>query len=48
MVDAKALIADLSRQVKANDIGSGKITLTKIKVGFMFFMCVLASFLVIN
>lgn len=34
MVDAKALVNDLSRQVQANDIESGKITLTKLKVGW--------------
>ncbi|KAL7537162.1 hypothetical protein ACHAXR_008646 [Thalassiosira sp. AJA248-18] len=32
MADAKALINDLSRQVQANDIQSGKITLTKLKI----------------
>ena len=32
MVDANALLADLSRHVQNNDIESGKIALTKIKV----------------
>jgi len=32
MADANALINDLSRQVQANDIESGKITLTKLKI----------------
>ena len=32
MVDANALIKDLSRQVQSNDIESGKKTLTKLKV----------------
>lgn len=40
MVDAKALLADLSRQVQASDNESGKITLTKIKVGYSCPSCV--------
>ena len=32
MVDANALIKDLSRQVQSNDIEPGKKTLTKLKV----------------
>lgn len=32
MADAQALINDLSRQVQTNDIESGKITLTKLKI----------------
>jgi len=32
MADAKALLNDLSGQVEANDIESGKITLTKLKI----------------
>ena len=34
MADPKTLINDLSSQVQANDIDSGKATLTKLKVGF--------------
>ena len=33
MLDAKALVNDLSRQVQASDIDGGKATLTKLKVG---------------
>ena len=32
MADAQARLADLTRQVQANDIESGKVTLTKIKI----------------
>jgi 26S proteasome regulatory subunit N12 len=32
MADAQALLADLTRQVQTNDIESGKVTLTKIKI----------------
>lgn len=32
MADAQALLADLTRQVQSNDIESGKVTLTKIKI----------------